>query len=83
MQHWIVDNNSSDATIGESNHGLANARNSVGNKSRLYTFRVLVNQRLQPGERVALTGECLSLGNWLPANSVQLNCENGEYFAVF
>ncbi|XP_031623352.1 glycerophosphocholine phosphodiesterase GPCPD1-like [Contarinia nasturtii] len=46
------------------------------NNGRLHTFRVLVNQRLETSERVAVTGECSSLGRWLPAHCVQLNREN-------
>lgn len=46
---------------------------------RRHTLRVLVNQSLQPNEHVAVTGECFSLGNWLPARVVQLHRENGEF----
>lgn len=79
MQRWIFDNASSDATVGESIEGSSNARKPVGNDGRLHTFRVLVNQRLEPGERVAVTGECSSLGRWSPTQCVQLNLENGEF----
>lgn len=62
-----------DATVGD--------LNVVGNNGRLHTFRVLVNQHLQPNECVAVTGECSSLGRWLPAHCVQLNQENGKFIA--
>lgn len=81
MQHWFTDNSASDATVGESNQGSVNVRKPVGNSGRLHTFRVLVNQPLESGERVAITGECSSLGRWLPAHCVQLNRENGEFDA--
>lgn len=82
MQHWLFDSGNSDAsTIGESSQGSINSRKPVGNNGRLHTFRVLVNQRLEPGERVAVTGECSSLGRWLPAHCVQLNRECGEYLS--
>lgn len=46
---------------------------------RRHTFRVLVNLSLEPNEHVAVTGECGSLGNWMPARVVQLQRENGEF----
>lgn len=49
---------------------------------RLHTFRVLVNQSLEQNERVAVTGECFSLGNWVPARVLLLQRENGECHAV-
>lgn len=83
MQHWVFDSGNSDATaataVGETSQGPANNCKPVGNNGRLHTFRVLVNQRLEPGERVAVTGECSSLGSWLPAHCVQLNREYGEF----
>lgn len=45
---------------------------------RLHSFRVLVNQHVDPNERVAVTGECSSLGHWLPARCIQLIRENGK-----
>lgn len=80
MQRWFF-GNSSDATSAESSQGPATGQTPVGNDGRLHTFRVLVNQRVEPGERVAVTGECSSLGHWLPAHCVQLNRENGELIA--
>lgn len=51
---------------------------------RKHIFRVMVNQTLEPNEHVAVTGECFSLGKWLPAHVVQLQRENGElYFEKF
>ncbi|XP_055295430.1 glycerophosphocholine phosphodiesterase GPCPD1 [Sitodiplosis mosellana] len=75
MQRWLFGNNS-EAISAESSQGPANGQTLVGNDGRLHTFRVLVNQHLEPGERVAVTGECSSLGRWLPAHCVQLNREN-------
>ena len=81
MQHWLFDSGNSDAsTIVESSQGSISGRKPAGNNGRLHTFRVLVNQRLEPGEHVAVTGECLSLGRWLPAHCVQLNREYGKRF---
>ena len=77
MQRWLFGRSSEDASA-ESSQGPANGQTPVGNDGRLHTFRVLVNQRLEPNERVAVTGECSSLGRWLPAHCVQLNRENGE-----
>lgn len=77
MQRWF-ENYNSDGTESSSNNGKLNGPKLDGN-GRLHTFRVLVNQNLDPKERVAVTGECSSLGNWLPAHCVQLNCENGEF----
>lgn len=83
MQHWLFDSGNSDAsTVGESSQGSINSRKPVGNNGRLHTFRVLVNQRLEPGERVAVTGECSNLGRWVPAHCVQLNRECGEFKQV-
>lgn len=48
---------------------------------RKHIFRVLVNQPLEPNEVVAVTGECSSLGKWLPARVVQLQREFGEFEA--
>lgn len=79
MQSWVFDNTESDAIVGDSSQSSANIRNPIGNSGRPHTFRVLVNQRLEPNERVAVTGECSSLGNWSPAHCVQLNRENGEF----
>lgn len=55
-----------------------NGKSSVDNDVRLHTFRVLVKQRLDPEERVAVTGECSSLGSWSLENCVQLDCEKGK-----
>lgn len=77
MQSWFF-GNSNDAASAELSQGPANGQTPVGNDGRLHTFRVLVNQRVETGERVAVTGECSSLGRWLPAQCVQLNRENGE-----
>lgn len=52
-----------------------NDRNSE--QRRQHTFRVLVNQTLQPWEVIAVSGECNSLGNWLLEHSVKLHCEKG------
>lgn len=77
MQRWFETYNS-DGAESSSNNGKLNVSKLDGN-GRLHTFRVLVNQNLDPKEHVAVTGECSSLGNWLPAHCVQLNRENGEY----
>lgn len=37
---------------------------------REWTFNVVVNIDLLPQEIVGITGDCASLGNWLPANAV-------------
>lgn len=80
MLRWFGENVNSGATVGEASQGsIVNARSPVGSDGRLHTFRVLVNQRLEPSERVAVTGECSNLGRWLPAHCVQLNRENGEF----
>lgn len=89
MQRWFFDNLSSDASGAEVHveHAQANetarsGETSSGNQpnrdGRWYTFRVLVNQHMEPIERVAVTGECSILGRWLPAKCVQLNRENGK-----
>lgn len=77
MERWFF-GNTSDANAAESNKDPINSKNSTGNNGRIHTFRVLVNQPLGQGERVAVSGECSSLGRWLPAHCVQLNRENGE-----
>lgn len=77
MQRWFFGGGKESGN--ESSQGPSNEQNPPPD-SRLHTFRVLVNQRLEPSERVAVTGECSSLGRWLPAHCVQLNRENGEYF---
>lgn len=81
MQHWLLDSGNGEASTGAgSNQGAVNSHKPVGNNGRLHTFRVLVtNVKLEPGERVAVTGECSSLGHWLPAQCVQLNRECGEF----
>lgn len=77
MQRWFLA--SSTEAGSESSQGQANGQTPVGNNVRLHTFRLLVNQHLEPGECVAVTGECSSLGCWLPAHCVQMNRENGEF----
>lgn len=76
MQRWFLANSTEAGS--ESSQGQANGQTPIGNNVRLHTFRVLVNQHLEPGECVAVTGECSSLGCWLPAHCVQMNRENGE-----
>lgn len=79
MQHWLLDSGNSEAsTGGDTSESSVNNVKPVGNNGRLHTFRVLVNVKLEPGERVAVTGECKSLGHWLPAHCVQLNRECGK-----
>lgn len=77
MQRWLFDNDS-EAGAAELSQEPINGKIAVGNNGRLHTFRVLVNQPLEQNERVAVTGECSSLGRWLPTHCVQLNRENGE-----
>lgn len=51
---------------------------SVENSAeRRHTFRVLVNQSLQPCELIAVSGECSKLGNWLLEHSVKLVRDKG------
>lgn len=76
MQRWFETYNS-DGIESPSNQGKT-AAPKLDVNGRLHIFRVLVNQNLDPNERVAVTGECSSLGNWLPAHCVQLIRENGE-----
>lgn len=45
---------------------------------RRHTFRVLVNQPLLACEAIAITGECASLGNWLPQQCIALEREKGR-----
>lgn len=81
MQRWIFGNSNESAPAGAS-QGSTNgndATTAAATNGRLHAFRVLVNQHLEPGERVAVTGECSSLGRWLPAHCVQLDRENGEF----
>lgn len=77
MQRWFGNYNA-DGTESSPNNGTSNVPKLDGN-GRLHTFRVLINHNLDPKEHVAVTGECSSLGNWLPARCVQLNRENGEF----
>lgn len=81
MQRWFF-GNSNEAAPADSSQGPVSTAAATTNNGRLHTFRVLVNQNLEPGERVAVTGECSSLGRWLPAHCVQLNRENGELITV-
>lgn len=83
MQRWLCDTFSEDASAPETliNHTESqeiSIEQPNSNAGRLHTFRVLVNQHMEPNERVAITGECSTLGRWLPAKCVQLNRENGE-----
>lgn len=86
MQRWFFDNFDADASAVDAHserqqvNDAANAEQQVSRDSRdgrWHTFRVLVNQHMEPIERVAVTGECSLLGRWMPANCVQLNRENG------
>lgn len=77
MQRWF-ENYNSDGTESSSNNGKLNVP-KLDENGRFHTFRVFVNQNLDSKERVAVTGEGSSLGNWLPAHCVQLNRENGEF----
>lgn len=93
MQRWFFDNFSSDASGAETHADHAQVNDAAGgdggtstgiganqpnSDGRWHTFRVLVNQHMEPIERVAVTGECSLLGRWLPAKCVQLNRENGK-----
>lgn len=74
MERWFFGEDKANGTI-ESIHQMQ-LTESTGRK---HTFHVLVNQPLEPNERVAVTGECSSLGNWFPARVVQLQQENSEF----
>lgn len=79
MQHWLLDSGNSEAsTGGDTSQGSVNNLKPAAGNGRLHTFRVLVNVKLEPGDRVAVTGECSSLGNWQPSQCVQLEREYGE-----
>lgn len=77
MQRWFFgeENRTSEVL-----HRVQLNETSGGGGGRKHTFRVLVNQHLESFEWVAVTGECSSLGNWLPAHCVPLHRENGEFF---
>lgn len=45
-----------------------------------WTFNVVVNLKLLPNERIALTGSCKSLGKWNPELCVLLDKkDDGEF----
>lgn len=82
MQRWFFGDDNSDSTSNSFQPNNASTANNTSPKNgRTHTFRVLVNQKLEPNEQVAVTGECSVLGHWLPAKCVQLNRENGESFS--
>lgn len=45
---------------------------------RKLQFRVLVTQKLNSFESMCVTGECSSLGNWIPQHCVLLQKEDGK-----
>lgn len=85
MQRWFFDNFDADASAvdahperrQETDAANGEQASRAGRDGRWHTFRVLVNQHMEPIERVAVTGECSLLGRWMPANCIQLNRENG------
>lgn len=85
MQRWWFNDEKSKTSEETAQFDATNQSNSVpsnssgsGQPERKHTFRVLVNQHLDPNEVVAVTGECFNLGQWIPAKCVQLSRENGK-----
>lgn len=81
MQRWFFDGDGTTETVANQSSSTIIIHNNAlkpDQNGRLHTFRVLVNQYLDPNERVAVTGECSTLGHWMPAQCVQLNRENGK-----
>lgn len=76
MLRWI---GTSDTESMSSSNETVYDSDEIVESGRLFKFRVLVNDRLEQGERVAVTGKCSSLGLWLPARCVLLERENGEF----
>lgn len=77
MQRWLFVNNSG-AGSAESNQGSANGQSPVGNDVRLLKLKVSVDQSLEPGEQIAVSGQCLNIGPSLQTQCIPLNRENGE-----
>ena len=46
---------------------------------RIWTFKVLINEELMTHEKVALVGNCESLGNWHLSGCVLMSKDEGMY----
>lgn len=83
MQRWIFGSDSNTSKDYDSSSCNQIQLNNTNKNVRPHLFRVLVNQKLEANEQVAVTGECGNLGNWLPSKCVRMNRENGEYHQLF
>lgn len=58
-------------------------KTGVGVFDRKWTFKVLVTKQLYANEKIAVVGDCESLGAWNPEDAILLNQTDGEFTFFF
>lgn len=79
---WFLDNKVKVDGQSESECPLPSKSVETSEKDRTWNFRVHVTLQLSSFESVGVTGECASLGNWIPQNSVFLK-NDGKFLLFF
>lgn len=84
---WFMDEtaNLAPGTATPSSSSSSSCSQSIDEKTntKLWTFKVLVNNNLLENERIAITGDSSSLGNWKPENIIILNHDASMLFVFF
>lgn len=83
MQRWWYLDNKVKAGGPQSECSLPSKSIEISEKDRTWTFRVHVTLQLSSFESVGVTGDCATLGNWIPQNSVFLKNEGMLLFYFF
>lgn len=65
---------------GVTSHSTTRSKKAgVGVFDRKWTFKVLVTKKLYANEKIAVVGDCESLGAWDPEDAILLNQTDGEF----
>lgn len=75
---WYADDKTTPVTPSRSPTKLK--KNPSGD--RKWKFQVLVTKKLHKEEKLAVTGDCDTLGNWEPNDVLLINPPEGEFFLM-
>lgn len=75
---WFLDEPAKHGGI-QSQSITRSKKTGVGAFDRKWTFKVLVTKQLYANEKIAVVGDCETLGAWNPEDAILLNQTDGEF----
>lgn len=79
---WFLDEPAKHGGI--TSHSTTRSKKAgVGVFDRKWTFKVLVTKQLYANEKIAVVGDCDSLGAWDPEDAILLNQTDGKFSFLF